>query len=193
MFRRGRRRSSSPRRKAVQHFTCALANDVDSSTGINLNCANAGSYQLTGTSESTVRDALSNKQQECAVGSSIGRTTFDIGIRTTTASGILEYAVYKIERSNAIPALGSATLPSSATINSNGLQCAMRSFQPGRILEFGLLAYTAQTTRTKKLIINWKKYRMSTIRQGDFYGIVFFNRGGGDLKVDVYCRFKEWI
>ncbi len=126
------------------------------------------------------------------IGSSIGRTTFDIAIRNSTASGILEYAVYKIERSTAIPAVGALTLPSSAEVLAGGMQCEMRSHNPGRILEFGLVAYTTETTRTKKILINWKKFKMSTIRQGDFYGIVFFNRGPQSITVDNYCRFKEW-
>ncbi len=188
-----RRRSSKPRKKAIQHFTCSLANSVAATSAINLNCANAGAFNITGLDEATARSAISNKQQECTIGSEIGRTTFDIGIRGNTAEGILEYAVYKIERSTAIPAIGALNLPSAADINTGGLQCMMRSHNPGRILDFGLIAYSVGTTRTKKLIINWKKYRMSTIRQGDFYGIVFFNRGGATMKVDVYCRFKEWI
>ncbi len=160
---------------------------------LNVNCANAGSYSVVGTDEDTVRTALSNKQQECTIGSQIGRTTFDIGIRSTTASGILEYAVYKIERSTAIPAIGALNLPTAADILSGGLQCEMRNHNPGRILEFGQLAYTGETTRTKKIVVNWKKYRLATIRQGDFYGIVFFNRAAGSIVIDVYCRFKEWI
>ncbi len=195
MFRRGRgmMRRSRPRKKAIQHFTCSLANLVGATGAVNLNCANAGAFNIVGLDESIPRDALSNKQQEVTIGSQIGRTTFDIGVRLATQTGIIEYAVYKIERSTAIPAIGALNLPSAADINTGGMQCEMRSHNPGRIMDFGLLAYTAETTRTKKLIINWKKFNLATIRQGDFYGIVFFNRGGAAVTIDVYCRFKEWI
>ncbi len=194
MFRRGRRRVSLGRRKTgIQHYHCSLAQSIAAGVMINLNCINAGSYSVVGTDEDTVRTALSNKQQECTIGSEIGRTTIDIGLRTATASGIVEYAVYKIERSTAIPAVGALNLPASADVSSGGLQCEMRNHNPGRILEFGQIAYTAETTRTKKLNINWKKYRLATIRQGDFYGLVFFNRGPSAVVIDVYCRFKEWI
>ncbi len=183
----------TPRKTSIQHYHCALNNTVASLIAVNLNCANAGAFSLVGTDEETPHSATSNKQQECTIGSQLGRTTFDIGVRSASGSGILEYVVYKIERSTAVPAIGALNLPSSAEISTGGMQCEMRNYNPGRILEFGLLAYTAETTRTKKMVINWKKFRMSTIRQGDFYGIVFFNRGTATVTVDLYCRFKEWI
>ncbi len=185
--------SMRQRKTAVQHYHCSLAQTI--ATGIlqNTNCVNAGSYSVVGTDEDTVRTALSNKQQECTIGSEIGLTTIDIGIRTATASGIIEYCVYKIERSTAVPAVGALNLPSSADVSTGGLQCEMRNHNPGRILEFGQIAYTAETTRTKKIRVNWKKYRLATIRQGDFYGIVLFNRAPNTVTTDIYCRFKEWI
>ncbi len=181
------------RKTAIQHYHCTLANSVAASTLLNLNCANAGSYSIVGTDEDTVRTALSNKQQEVTIGSTLGRTTFDISIRNPANSGMIEYAVYKIERSTAVPAVGALNLPSSADVNTGGLQCEMRNHNPGRILEFGLIPYTVETTRMKKLVINWKKFRLATMRQGDFYGIVLFNRGPNTITIDVYCRFKEWI
>ncbi len=194
MFRRMRRgRSTRPARKSVQHFTCSLANVIVTTGALVLNCANAGAMSLTEASNVVPIYATSNKQQEVTVGSQIGRTTFDIGIRGATTSGILEYMVFKVERANTIPALGAGGLPTAAQILAGGMQCTMREFQPGRCLEFGLLAYTADTTRTKKIVTNWKKFKMATLRQGDFYGIIYFNRGGGSVTVDSYCRFKEWI
>ena len=152
--------------------------------------ANAGAYVLAGTALTTAATSLSNREQENTIGSKIGTTTIDLSITTNLATQF-EIAVMKIERERVVPVPNDA-LPTNAEILTLGLQAAARQRQPGRVVHFSVLSIAAEQPRTKRIRINWRKYKMGTIRTGDFYLIIVFNRQGGASDVDYHVRYKEY-
>lgn len=154
--------------------------------------ANAGAYSTTGIATTTVATALSNREQENTIGSDIGNTTIDLTFRGASASGSYQIAVWKRERQNSVPVAGTG-LPSNANIISFGLQSAMRTEMPGRVLYFDTIGVATGQPRSKKILINWKKFRLGKMRQGDFYGITIFNNGTTDGDIDIQTRYKEYV
>ncbi len=193
MFRRRRRRSrgrmSYP--KKIQHYTNVIGESLTPNASLTHFFANAGAYQVTGTSLVTARTGVSNREQENTVGSKLGLCTIEISF-TPEGPGIIEYAVFKRERQSSIPSLGSG-LPSNADILSSGLQTAQAVEMPARTVNYGQLAVASEQPRVRKLIINWDKFKMSSIRTGDWYGITIFNRSLTNTEVDVQVRYKEII
>ncbi len=154
--------------------------------------ANAGAFTLTGTALTTARESLSNKEQENTIGSSIGRTTISIGCSDASTSGIVSVGVLKVERADSVPAANNF-LPTNTEVGNEGLQGALRREQPGRVIFFDQYAIAADQPRVIHIKIDWKKYNMATIRQGDFYIIDVFNQGITGLTTDTQTRYKEYI
>ncbi len=147
--------------------------------------------QVAGSSAGTPRDG-SDRDKEVNTGSKVGNITIDISLSGATASGILEYALIKYQRQSTVPLVGVAPVPSSATVLAVGLQQATRLASPGWVLHFNTMAYTAETTRTKMLKINLSKFRMSSWRDGDYFSLLLFNRGGAAIFVDHHARYYEY-
>ncbi len=116
-----------------------------------------------------------NLDRTVAVGRHINSIKFDVTIEKSTASGILEYAVFKIERADTTPLLGTL-LPTSAEVASAGLQQAIRKEQPGRVYHYGALPFTPETTRRKTFRVNFAKFKKTQMRSGDHIGIFMFQR-----------------
>lgn len=154
---------------------------------------NAGSMVTAGTALTTAIYSASNREQECTVGSKIGKTTLDLTFRGATASGAIEVAVFKLERRDVVPSANASPLPLDANTSSIGLQSSMAQVLPGRTLKFDVVPVNNDTVARRKYIIRWDKYNFGTIRAGDFYCILFFNRGATGAKIDVHCRFNEWV
>ncbi len=190
-FRTGRR-SQFQGKTGIQHMTAIIGQAPAVNASTTHIIANAGAYATTGVGSTVARSSLSNREQENQIGSLIGKATIDIGFREVTASGIAEIVVWKRERQPSVPVPGTG-LPADATMTSLGTQSAFRSEMPGRVLHFSLVALTAETTRTKKIIMNWNKFKLAKIRQGDFYGITIFNRSATGLAFDMQTRYKEYI
>lgn len=198
MYRRRRRsfrRAPRSYAKSIQHVTASINAAPANNTATHHIMANAGAYSTTGTALTTVATALSNREQENTVGSKIGKTTIDLAFRNTadTINSIVDVVVWKRERQGAVPVAGTG-LPSDANITSKGAQVAFREEMPGRVLHYSQVAISNSSPRVKKIVINWKKFRMQTIRTGDFYGVSVFNRGGGaTFFCNIEVRYKEWM
>lgn len=180
-----------PSIKSVQHITAVMGQSVVTVTSLTHIFANASTYLTTGVGVTTPYAGTANREQENQIGSKIGTTIISISARDLTASGILEYAVWKRERQPAVPVAGTG-LPSNARMLAVGTQTAMREEMPGRILHYGKVAVAPEQPRAWTVKINWAKFRLQTIRTGDFYGITFFNRSADTIVVDVETRYKEF-
>lgn len=192
MYRRRRRqRFAKARRPSVQHITSTMNNSVLTVTSLTHFFANAGAYQLTGTAATTARESLSNREQENTIGSLVGSTTIDVSIRTITSPGTIEYVVFKRERQSSVPVAGTG-LPADATVTASGLQSAYRTEMPGRVVHFGQIGVAENQPRVFKIKIPWSKFKMQTMRQGDWYGITIFNRNTTTCQIDVQTRYKEY-
>ncbi len=189
---RGRRRFTGTRKKVIQHTTSTMTQAQVTAAQHVIYIANAGTLGLTGTAATANVYATSNREQEFTVDSNLGKTTMDIGWSDILSDGIYEYVVWKRERQSATPIVG-AGLPSNANATVSGLQQTYRIEMPGRVVRFGVIPLSAETPKTLKLTIDWKKFKMDKIKSGDWYGITFFNRTGATVTMDFQSRTKELI
>ncbi len=140
----------------------------------------------------TANIEASDRDRTVNVGNSIvGSITFDIDIRSVTGQGSLEFAVIRCERCFTVPVVGTDPIPSSLDVAGEGIQQAFRTRMPGRVLHFSQLAYTAETTRIKKIRISPAKFRMAKVRPGDYIALAIFNRSGVSIIYSVQMRYKE--
>ena len=123
-----------------------------------------------------------NRDREIAIGRRVGTMVATITVESTTASGILEYAWVKVEKADTTPILGTL-LPTSAECATQGTQQALRQEQPGQVIHYGTMAFTAQTTRTKVVKANWAKFKMAKCRVGDHFIFYVFKRVGGSATI----------
>ncbi len=193
MFRRRMSRKPRKQYKKIMHLPSTIGNAVVSVTQLNFIAANAGAFVTTATVLTAARESISNREQENTIGSKIFRIVYDIIIQPATGvGGALEYAVYKIERAAAIPVPG-AGLPTDANILTLGLQAAFRQIQPGRIIKYGAIPFTNETTNVRTIVGNYSKYKLQGLRTGDFYGILLFNRSAQAPVISVQSRYNECI
>lgn len=188
-----RRRRSAPRsyRKTIQHVTSVMAQNPGNNLSVTHIIGNAGAYAFTGTSAATIVTAGSNAEQEYVIGSNLGRTTINLGLRNTAAPHTVDVIIWKRERQSTTPVPGTG-LPTDANILSVGGQMAFRQEMPGRVLYYNRISLSLGTPRNVKIVINWSKYKLSKIRQGDWYGITIFNRAGAaTFFADIETRTKE--
>ncbi len=192
-YRRRRSMMVQRARKSIQHVTSVIAQNPGNNLSVTHIFANAGAFLLTGTSVATARSALSNREQENEIGSDIGGTTLIIGLRNTAVPQIVDVVVWKRERQSAVPIPGTG-LPTDANITTVGAQMAFRQEMPGRVFHYQRVAIATNQPRVIKIALNWKKFRMGKIRQGDFYGVTVFNRAGAaTFFADIETRYKEWM
>ncbi len=173
------------------HKPSSMGNSVATSIAAVFIAANAGAFANTGTGLTTARESLSNREQENTIGSKINSIIFDLTFQPGTgAGGAIEYAIFKAERMSAVPSLG-AGLPTSATINTSGLQAAMAVEQPGRVIKYGQVPISEGTTAVRSLKGAFAKFKLSTIRTGDYYGIIVFNRTAMSVVTSFQARYRE--
>lgn len=133
-----------------------------------------------------------DRAQDVGVGNDIFKIHWDIGVRNITDDGILEYLVFKAQRQSATPVKGTFPIASDAEVTSTGLQGSYRDNMPGWVVKFGKIAFAQAQPRTIKIDVNFGKFRMSKIRDGDFYGLVFFNRSPATVFLDWEARYYEY-
>jgi len=137
---------------------------------------------------STTGDTINeNRDRVIAIGRTVRSMAVTLTVEKATASGILEYAWIKVEKADTTPALGTL-LPTSAECNTSGTQQAVRKEQPGQVIHYGSLAFSPETTRTRRITAKWAKYRMSRVRVGDHFIFYVFQRGGNTSTV-YNCEF----
>ncbi len=190
-FRGSRRRSSTPRLKnSTQHTIGIIGGSPTVGTGI-LHLLVVPN-ELAGTALTTARRDNADRQATVANGSIIGRITIDLGIRGVLQDGYVETIVGKVERSHVIPAKGVVPFPSDTDCNTGGSQASYRKDMPGWIWNYQQIPVSAETARTKKIIISPQKFRFGKTRDGDHIFFWVFNKTGGNITIDVNARYKEY-
>ncbi len=143
-----------------------------------------------GTSMATSR-LDTDRATEVSSGALVGRTTIDLGVVAGAASGYIEYVVFKAQRQHATPVKGTDPLPSDTEVIGAGLQQEYRKNLPGWVIQYGLFPISAETPRTKTIKIDWNKFRMAKVRDGDFYGVTYFNRTASNITFDWQARYNS--
>ncbi len=133
-----------------------------------------------------------DKDRTVNVGHHIGRLNIDLSIRTTTADGVIELGVFKVERADAIPAIGTHPVPSGTEILTQGLQQALRLANPGKVFHYSKVTYSAEHPQTKRIIVSPAKFKLSKVKAGDHWCLLAHNRGSASVVFDFECRYKEY-
>ncbi len=133
-----------------------------------------------------------DKDRTVNVGHHVGRLNIDLSIRDTTADGVIEFCVYKVERADSTPALGTHPVPSTAEILAQGMQQACRMANPGKVFHYSKRAYTVENTYTHKIVVSPAKYKLSKLKAGDHWILQVFNRGSATVTFDFEARYKEY-
>jgi len=133
-----------------------------------------------------------DKDRVLNVGHHIGRINIDVTVRKTTANGVVEFCVFKVERQFQTPVLGNFPIPSSAEMNGQGMQQICRLNNPGKVFHFSQRAYATQQTVAHKIIVSPAKYKLSKMKAGDHWVLMIFNRSESTATIDVQMRYKEY-
>ncbi len=175
----------------VQHSPSLMGNAPLNNIGLLHVLARSGT--LAGGSMTASRVGDENRTVDVDNGRSIGKMTVSVNFTTSGASiGYYEYAFIKYHRQTSVPAIGTDPVPTSADIVSDGLQRAVRNFTPGWVVHFGTVSSNTAFNRGIKLVINWAKFKMEKVRDGDFYCLVMFNRSDGTATYDIQTRYKTY-
>ncbi len=127
---------------------------------------------------------------ELGNGSLVGRTTIDVAFLPATGGlGYMEYIVFKAQRQAVTPVVGTHPIPSDAEVIAAGLQQTYRSNMPGWIIQYGMIMLSREVPMVKKIKIDWNKFKMSKTRDGDFFGITYFNNTQGNVTIDWNARY----
>ncbi len=129
---------------------------------------------------------------EVSNGENVGNATVTIGMFPGASNGYLEYIVFKAERQPSTPVVGTHPIPSNAEVNSSGMQQMYRSNMPGWIIKYGTIPYTPETIHTRDIKISWAKFKKAKVRDGDYFGIAYFNRGASTITFDWQARYKSY-
>ncbi len=175
------------------HVPSSMANNVTSSASVVFFAAVPANYAVTGTLLTSDTFENSDRQQNCPIGCEIPFIVYNVFTRAITSDGIVEYAIFKVERASSVPTTDNVLLPDNTTISTQGLQAAMRQYQPGRVLKYGALAVAAEQPRQISLGMSYSKFKMAKMRTGDYYGIILFNRNGAGVTLDIQARYNAKI
>jgi len=172
------------------HIPSSMNNILGASTSI-LIIAVAPDLNAGGSIIQTITD--SNRDRLNSIGSKVNSVNFNVTTRENTASGIIEYAIWKLERQTDVPQVVVSPMPTNVDIEATGLQQAMRLNMPGRIIMFGTFAYTPEVAMSRVLIGKFAKFKLSSVRPGDYFGILLYNRSSGaqPVTIDIQMRYKE--
>ncbi len=187
-FRTRGRRKPSVFKNATMHVPASMDNVITTNDGL-LVVAQSPSLFAGGSASNNIE--ASDRDRTVNVGNHMGQLIINITVRNSTATGILEFVVFRVERAFSTPVIGTDPIPSDTDSSTQGVQQAYRMALPGRVIHFSTLAYTAETTRVKLIKVRPAKYGMSKVRPGDHICIVTHNRGSGSVTVDYQMRYKE--
>ncbi len=134
-----------------------------------------------------------DRDREVSNGEKVGFTRFTLQFEPTGAGfGTIEYVIFKIERSAITPVVGTFPIPTSATVDGQGIQQAFRLNMSTWVCKFGTFAVSAETPLVRTVTINWNKFKKATVKDGDHYGIGIFNRTTGSLDFSVQMFYKSY-
>lgn len=189
MFRRTRRRKSNPfkGKQSTMHVPSVMGTVLATNT-YTLQFLAVPNEDVGGSVTAIVSDQ--DRGRVCPTGSIVGKSTFTIGIENAVNNGTLNYIILKVERKLAVPAINVDTMPSAAGILTAGMQQAFRMLNPGRIIKYGTVGFSATQNITREIKVDWNKFKMARVRAGDYYLIAMFNRSGGNVEVHNEMRYK---
>ncbi len=184
--RRGRVRSAP--RPRIQHSPASMGNTILTNdqliTFFGVAAVTAGSSASSTRTDSDRATGLSS-------GSKIGTVTIDVGATLISEEGYIEYMVFKAQRQDVTPVKGTFPIPSDGEVIAGGLQQTYRMNMPGWCIKYGQIPMSSQTPRTFKIRVNFAKFKMATVRDGDFFGLTLFNRSGASITLDWQARYWE--
>jgi len=168
-----------------------IDNTPANQTGLLHVLAHAGS--LAGGSMTASRIGGEDRTTEVDNGRHVGKMTIDLAIiPTSAATGYYEYFAVKYERQFSTPAYGTDPVPNNADTLTDGLQREVRSLTPGYGIQYGIIPVTGEFAKNKKIILNWDKFGKATVRDGDYYCLVVFNRTSSSTQYDIHCRYNTY-
>lgn len=188
MRRRGRRRSRP--RYVITHIPSSIGNTVPGFDSVIFYAAIAANYATTGTSLSADMYENVDRLQNVTPFASISPIIFNLAFINKESESFVSYAIFKVERSTQVPNTDGVILPLNTEIVTEGLQQAMRRYQPGRIIKYGKVAISTGQPVALSIKADFGKYKMGTLRTGDFYGIIIFNSSLEPIDVDIESRYK---
>ncbi len=194
MFRRRFRGRSKRKIKlnSVMHLPSTMSNNVNGNTSVILFASITSNYQVIGTALTNDTFENADRLQNVQLGANIDSIIYNIAIREIQNDGIVEYVIFKIERSDEVPDVTNTKMPTDVEITTEGLQSAFRRYQPGRVLKYGAFGVASAQPRAISVKGNYKKFNFSKVRAGDYYGILVFSRNASALVVDVQARYNAY-
>ncbi len=140
------------------------------------------------TSDRTGTDRLT----QVGNGQRVGTITYTIQIEPITAVGTIEWVCFRLERQFSAPVIGTNPMPTSAEIDASGLQQMMRSNIPSWVEKFGAFPLSIETPKVVTIKCNPKRTGAGPQRDGDYHGIIFFNRTTGTVNWSVQMRYRSY-
>ncbi len=129
----------------------------------------------------------------CANGSKLGAITYTLQLDpATTTLGTIEFCCFRMERQFSAPVIGVDPLPTEAEITSSGLQQMMRQNLPSWVMKFGVFPITEAISVAKSITVSPGKLGMPAMRDGDYTGIILFNRTNGSIGYGVQMRYRSY-
>ncbi len=187
---RGRYRKRSHKLgNSVIHVPSTIAGSLASVTSVVLVIA---SPSIDAADSASQNIEAQDKDRTINVGHHMGMVTITFSVRTTAADGIVEWSIYKVERHSAVPVLGTHPVPSSASINSVGIQQATRLSNPGKVFHVSKRAYTIEQNLVHTMKVRPAKFNVSKWKAGDYLILQVFNRGAQSITYDFEARYKEY-
>ncbi len=132
-----------------------------------------------------------DKDRTVNVGHHVGQLNLNLTIRNTTSDGVIEFAVYKVERADSTPSVGTHPIPTAGEVNLQGLQQATRLANPCKVFHFSTRAFSIENTINHRITVSPAKFKLSKLKAGDHWILQMFNRSSAVITFDYQGRFKE--
>ncbi len=188
--RRGRRFSRKPMGASITHVPSTM--EQTSSTNTQSLIFSTVSTVTAGTSASSNR-LETDRDREVSNGEKVGFTRFTLQMEPSGgATGNIEFVLFKAERQNTTPVIGTFPIPSNTDVLNQGIQQAYRLNMSTWVCKFGSFPVSGETPTTRNITINWAKFKKGTVKDGDNYCLAFFNRTDGPILYSVQMLYKSW-
>ncbi len=189
---RFRRSSRRPRRKmgnSVIHVPSTIGGSMTLNSTAVIVIASPSIFAA-GSASSNIE--AQDKDRTVNVGHHMGTMTLDLAITGVTASGVIEFCVFKVERADSTPTLGNHPVPSIAEINTQGMQQACRMANPGKVFHYSQRVCTTEVAIAHKIRVSPAKFKLSKFKAGDHWMLMMFNRSAQTVTFNYQARYKEY-
>ncbi len=185
----GKRTSKYAGMTSIQHSPASIGNVVPTNDQLVTFIAVAGS--VAGSGMGANRQDV-DRLTEVSSASYVGKTTINVGFFPGIATkGYIEFLVFKAQRQFTTPVVGTNPIPSDAEVIAVGLQQEYRKNMPGWVIQYGQIPLTTDTVHVRTIKIDWAKFKMDKVRDGDFFGITYFNRTDQSINIDWQARYHS--